>query len=180
VTALELGRCGEQDVAQVRLALPDESTTRFGAPATVILRYQFDQEGPAIGIQLRLADRTASRLPEASWLTINPIVTDPTGWRMSKLGTDVSPLDVVRNGNRNLHAVDAVRYDDDAITATIETEDAPVVAVGRPRILEFDNQYGDLANGFHLNLHNNIWGTNFRMWFDDDVVYRVRLSLVSG
>ena len=37
--------------------------------------------------------------PEAS-------VADPDTWAMSKLGSLVSPLDVVRNGSRSMHAVD--------------------------------------------------------------------------
>ena len=28
-----------------------------------------------------------------------------------------------------------------------------------------------------MNLHNNVWGTNFTMWFDDDLRFRFVLEL---
>jgi hypothetical protein len=29
----------------------------------------------------------------------------------------------------------------------------------------------------HVNLFNNVWGTNFRMWFDEDARFRFVLRL---
>jgi hypothetical protein len=94
------------------------------------------------------------------------------------LSTPVDPGDVVRNGRRNLHATDGrLSYWDGGSSVEIATLDAPVVAVGRPRFLTFDNHLPDLTHGFHVNLHNNVWGTNFRMWFDEPMTYRFELTL---
>lgn len=177
VKSFKIGSEDECDVAQLRLELPEDATALYGAPATVVARFRFDRERQRIEIRLHLGGRVAARLPEASWLTINPIVAEPSSWQMFKLGTQLSPLHVVENGNRNLHSVEMLSYNDDESSIRIEPLDSPVVGIGEARILEFDNHYGDLAQGFHLNLHNNVWGTNFRMWFDDDMTYRVRLSL---
>lgn len=45
---------------------------------------------------------------QALWVQFTPDakVADPDTWAMSKLGSLVSPLDVVRNGSHSLHAVD--------------------------------------------------------------------------
>ena len=58
---------------------------------------------------------------------------------------------------------------------TIESLDAPLVAPGKPALLNFDNQQPPLENGMHFNLYNNIWGTNFPMWFEEDARFRFLL-----
>ena len=98
---------------------------------------------------------------------------------LEKMGDLVSPLDVVRNGNRNLHAIDRkIVYKEGAVCFAIESLDAPLVSPGTLRLLEFDNSEPQLEKGMHFNLHNNVWGTNFRMWYDDDTLFRfsVRFS----
>ena len=54
----------------------------------------------------------------------------------------------------------------------IETLDAPLVAPGEPSLLNFNNIQPALEKGFHFNLYNNVWGTNFPMWYDDDARFR--------
>lgn len=175
--SLSLGSEESVDIAELTLDFPAEATVTYGAPRTVILRYLFDRRAPRLDIHLNVRDRVASRLPQATWLTINPIVAEPTQWTIHKLGTPIDPHYVVKNGNRNLHAVDSLTYQDSASNVELHPLDSPIVAMGQAHILEFDNTINDLTNGFHLNLHNNLWGTNFRMWYDDDITHRVRLSL---
>ncbi|WP_229106726.1 hypothetical protein [Paenibacillus sp. 1001270B_150601_E10] len=121
-----------------------------------------------------------SRLPEASWFSFVPLVDNPNAWEMDKMGKRISPLTVVRDGNRNMHGVQSGLYYDAADGAVvIETLDAPLVCPGQARLLQFDNTYAPLTGGFHFNLHNNVWGTNFMMWFEDDMQFRFRLTLNS-
>ena len=94
----------------------------------------------------------------------------------SKLGTPVDPQSVVRNGNRSLHAVAEVTHTA-ARPFSLRPLDAALVAVGPPALLRFDNAVPDPDDGFHVNLHNNVWGTNFTMWFDDDLRFRFLLEL---
>jgi hypothetical protein len=98
---------------------------------------------------------------------------------MNKLGSAISPLDVIKNGNRKLHAVESgVMYHDRQSEMQIETFDTALVAPGEPSLLNFNNRQPNLKNGMHFNLLNNVWGTNFPMWFDDDA--RFRFDLVFG
>src|SRR5690606_27005263 len=107
-----------------------------------------------------------------------PAVRNADKWRIQKLGQWVSPLDVVSNGARTLHAFDrGVRYDDGQLKLQIDSLDATLVAPGQPALLDFHNQLPDLNQGMSFNLFNNIWGTNFTMWFDDDASFRFRLAV---
>ena len=92
------------------------------------------------------------------------------------MGKWISPLEVVRNGSRKLHAVGrGLLYRDDERELAIETLDAPLVAPGEPSLLDFNNTQPPLEKGWHLNLYNNVWGTNFPMWYDEDARFRFDL-----
>ncbi|MGT2462274.1 DUF5054 domain-containing protein [Sinomonas atrocyanea] len=169
---------GDGEAITVRCAMPEHAVADFGAPRQIEVTYRTREESDAIDIELSTFGKEANRLPEASWFSFSPKVGNPNLWRMDKLGTLVSPLAVVRNGNRSLHSVGrGLHYRGSDGQVAVTTLDAPLVAPGAPRLLEFDNTFADLEDGFHFNLHNNVWGTNFRMWFDEDMKYRFTLDL---
>ena len=61
-----------------------------------------------------------------------------------------------------MHAVlDGLHYQGPEGALGIETLDAPVVALGRKHPWYFTREQPDLAKGFHFNLFNNAWGTNY-------------------
>lgn len=165
------------DIARVSAVMPDDACEERGAPREVELTYTFDHSAPTISVQLRLSGKDAYRLPEASWMRIAPLVDNPNRWNLRKLGSLVDPGRVVRNGNRTMHSVEAIEYANGIELAEIVSVDAPLVALGRPGLLQFDNTFNALDDGFYFNLHNNVWGTNFRMWFDEDVAFEFELTL---
>lgn len=169
----------------VVVALPDGATTRSGAPARVELHLTdaSPAAGPArLGLELRWDDKPANRLPEATWLGFRPVVADPDAMVLDKLGHDVSPLDVVSGGNRQLHAVgDGVRWPGPDGTLALRTLDAPLVAPGgRPRPLRFTRDQPDLDAGVWVCLHDNLWGTNFPMWSEGRARFRFELEWRPG
>ncbi len=90
-----------------------------------------------------------------------------------KMNQFVSPLDVMENGNRHLHAVTKdVKYSDANGTFTLETLDAPLIAPGQRHLLRFDNEQPDMREGIHVNLFNNLWGTAFPQWYEQDMRFR--------
>lgn len=94
------------------------------------------------------------------------------------MGMLISPLDVAGKGNRNLHAIDrGVFYRGEEVNLCIESIDAPLVAPGKARLFEFDDSQPPLEQGFHFNLHNNRWGTNFPMWYEEDAQFRFRIVI---
>ena len=54
--------------------------------------------------------------------------------------------------------------------------DAHLVAPGEPLLYAFPDRQPELAGGLHLNLVNNLWGTNFPMWCGDDLAFRATLE----
>ncbi|MFC5404078.1 DUF5054 domain-containing protein [Cohnella soli] len=181
VRSLRLERQADGDKVLARLEMPPDVCRLYGAPRQLMIVYLFHSDEPAIDVELHWQDKQACRLPEASWFSFVPAVDNPNRWTMDKLGELVSPLSVVKNGNRNMHAVgNGLYYDGADGTLIIETLDAPIVCPGEPRLLQFDNTFAPLEGGFHFNLHNNVWGTNFRMWFEEDMKFRFRLTFGSN
>ncbi|MET9344887.1 DUF5054 domain-containing protein [Nonomuraea sp. NPDC003804] len=163
------------NTAALELTLPHELVSATGAPRRIRIEYRFPSGRGPIRIQLDVRGREASRLPEASWFGFHPAPADGA-WTLHKLGLPVDPRRIVSRGNRTLHAATAVQRDG-VNSLRLRTVDAPLVAVGAPALLRFDDAPPAPENGFSVNLHNNIWGTNFRMWFDDDMRYRFELEL---
>ncbi|SDR76901.1 DUF5054 domain-containing protein [Microterricola viridarii] len=172
---------GDATTLALRLELPAEACEHWGGARDIRLSYRFPHRPGPIQITLDLAGKDASRLPEAGWLGFRPR-TGAGEWRLDKLGTAVDPQDVVRNGGHALHAVGAVRHRGEGAAGGLSLQplDSPLVAVGEPKLFRFDNAVPDPDAGFHVNLHNNVWGTNFTMWFDDDLRSRFVLELHSN
>lgn len=178
--ALRFVKQVDHDVVQMELTVDAEARNDYGAPRKLIVTYAFHKRAPLIDVELHWFGKPACRLPEASWFTFAPLVDNPNLWQMDKLGQLVSPLSVVKDGNRNMHAVGTgLHYEGADGSCTIRTFDAPVVCPGEGRLLQFDNTFAALDGGFHFNLHNNVWGTNFRMWFENDMKFRFQLELRS-
>ena len=98
----------EQEAVLLLLDLPAEAHERFGAPGQLSIEVVFPRAEPRVDFVVQWFDKPASRLPEAAWFSFVLPDHGPRwrrSWRMDKLGEWVSPLDVVRNGNRRLHAV---------------------------------------------------------------------------
>ena len=97
---------------------------------------------------------------------------------MQKSGQKVSPFDVVEGGNRHMHAID------DRITCrnsnhelTILSPDAPLVALGVPIPALLHARGAAAPKGVRFNLFNNAWGTNYIMWYAEDMRFRFQLVL---
>ncbi|HCE43515.1 MAG TPA: hypothetical protein DET40_08205 [Lentisphaeria bacterium] len=91
---------------------------------------------------------------------------------------EVSPLEVVSNGQRNLHGVNpGILFKEGKQTVRINSLDAALVAPGRPRILEFDGSQPDMKGGMHFCLYNNMYPTNFPLWFEGDAVFRFEIRI---
>ncbi|UAL52064.1 DUF5054 domain-containing protein [Metabacillus dongyingensis] len=168
------------DRVYVNLRLPVQAAELYGAPREVEIIYTFLKHEPTIDIEMNWFEKDANRLPEAIWFSFSLQVDNPSLWKMDKMGTLISPYEVVKNGNRNLHGIQSgVTYHGADGWAVIETKDVPLVSPGEKRLLQLDNKPSNLENGFHFNLYNNVWGTNFPMWYEEDAKFRFSLKLHS-
>jgi hypothetical protein len=174
---------GDRHEVLVRAAFGGVAVDRLGAPAELWTRWcWWATGGPGRGgAELEgtvwWADKAANRLPEALWCSFVPVVAEPHRWTLDKLGQAVSPLDVVRRGGRSLHAVgEGMAYDGPDGPLRIATPDAPLVAPGRPNLLDADPPLPELAGGFHVLLADNCWGTNFAMWIEGPARFRFTIA----
>jgi hypothetical protein len=82
-----------------------------------------------------------SSITGAIWLSITPDVSDWGSWYMQKMGQRVAAGDVVSKGARRLHAVTGpIRYALAGHEFAVESLDAPLIAVGQPELLNFDDR----------------------------------------
>lgn len=146
------------------LEFPAEARELFGAPERAALYITLEEN--QILFDFAWWDKHANRTPEAFWIGMNP---NASGLELVKLGQNVNPADVIYNGGRQLHGIDlGVKYND----LSIESLDAGTVAVEKTSLWNFSNEIPDAEKGVWFNLYNNVWGTNFTMWYDEDARYR--------
>ncbi len=176
---LEIAEAGDDCHLLAHLDIHDPEAVASGRaafPQQMYLKLTLPSAEPVIQLELSWFQKPATRMPEALWLTFNPNVSDPKGWMMDKSGEPVSPFDVVAAGSRHLHAVSTgFSYRDAKHSFTVETLDAPLIALGERSPLNFSRAQPDLSSGVHCNLFNNAWGTNYIMWFGEDMRFRFQL-----
>ena len=160
------------------LSLPGKAVSQYGAPGELFVEVTVPLEVPELKFELQWFDKPACRLPEALWFSFVPRLPGGGSWTMEKLGQWVSPLDVVRNGSRHLHGVgQGVRWEKGPVSLAIDSLDAALVAPGERSLLNFSNHQPALARGMQFLLYDNLWGTNFPMWFSEDARFRFTLRI---
>lgn len=154
------------------LRIDDPETAKSGTvawPRKMFLELVLPDDAPIVEMNFYWFGKVANRLPEAAWLSFHPAVSGNGKWLLEKSNELISPFDVVPGGNRHMHAVTReIRCDN----FTIDTLDAPVVALGVKSPIFFTRDQPDLTKGLHFCLHNNTWGTNYVQWFGEDMRFR--------
>jgi hypothetical protein len=162
-----------------RLEIKDEEAFQSGRasfPRKIFLELVLPKAEPVIELTLSCFQKPATRFPEALWLTFNPIAEGKNGWSLDKSGEPISPFDVVISGGRHMHSLSkGFEYQQAGHKFAVETLDAPVVALGERMPLRFSNTQPDLSAGIHSSLFNNAWGTNYIMWYAEDMRFRYKL-----
>jgi hypothetical protein len=171
--------CEETDTAHrivVRLLIHDEESFQSGIaafPRAIFYELRLPKAEAVIHLYMSTFEKPATRMPESMWLTFNPIAEDPKGWTLDKSDEQVSPFDVVANGNRHMHGLwKGFEYRKAGHAFEVETIDAPVVSLGIRSPLVFSNDQPDMSKGVHVNLYNNAWGCNFISWYGEDMSFR--------
>lgn len=138
-----------------KLEFDKEIETKYGLPYFYLIIKDKN-------IEIKWYNKKNSRLPQACWFKIKGLDEE---WKLNKMGEWISPeniigsplISAVENGVRNKSVV-------------IETIDTALVAPYGRRLLHY-NEKG-LKQDLYFNLYNNIWNTNFPMWYSDDAVFR--------
>ncbi len=165
VTGINLRK--EEQGPLVIVLLDAEKESPRGAPMKMVLHYRFNDDGQLASITLDWMDKEATRLPQALWLTVAVQPKTPGKWKMRKIGYDLDLDTTVENGSRSLHAVEQVSYEGEK-RVVIKNLDSPLVSLDARKLLFFDNVLPEGNGVFQFNLLNNIWNTNFPLWYEQD------------
>jgi hypothetical protein len=162
------------------LVIDDPASAAAGLaawPASLYLDIAMPKATPQLQIRFTSLGKPQNRVPEAMWLTFDPITGGAQGWELDKVGQPVRPAEVVRGGGRSMHAVsERLRYRNTRGTFELATLDAPVVALGARSPLGFSLELPTIEDGIHIGLYNNAWGTNYPQWCGGDWMYRFTLT----
>lgn len=150
-------------------------TAAYQNGSAVLCRLDFDEKlAPEYGlphiwasidgnaIEITFFGRKALRMPNAFWF--KPVGMEEN-WQIRKLGRWISADNVV--GSPLIAATD---YGVKNSKHEIETLDATLVAPYGRRLLDFEQNPS--KQDLYFNLYNNIWDTNFPMWYTSDTRYR--------
>lgn len=149
-----------------------------GSPEEIYVELAFPNKKKEIQATLKWFGKQAYRLPEASWFSFISI-ENKGDWFIDKMGGMVNFRDVESHGNRKVHAcTEGVKLKmADETKISVASLDAPLAMFGNSSLLDFNNELPKSEDGVHFCLFNNVWGTNFTMWFDEDMQYRFIVEL---
>ena len=117
-------------------------------------------------VTLKWFGKKAARYPQACWFKFRGLAES---WEISKMGQWLSPEDVI--GSPLISAVDeGVRNQD----VRIRPLDSPLVAPFGRRLLQYNVK--DAQEDLWFCLYDNIWNTNFPMWYSDDGLFRFEVE----
>ncbi|HTO27107.1 MAG TPA: DUF5054 domain-containing protein, partial [Devosia sp.] len=166
-----VGRDGRTAVAQ----LPEDARALLGGP----VRHELSIRGldaHRVAVTLVLRDKPANRMPEAGFFSFTP--AQATNWSLLKMGLWHDGSNIVRRGGGQLQAVEAVRAMTAAGALEIDLLDAGLIAPASADFMPFRSEVPDYSAGMRINLYNNKWGTNFPMWWEGTVEFRLIVKLV--
>ncbi len=167
----ELESCvAEGNQVVINCRMPAESSERFGAPRKIQTVLTLEEK--RVLIDFAWFEKDPNRMAEALWLRFTPVVKDPHGWRIEKIGQMINPFHHVKRGGVQDYTMGLVKNGD----LNFDFYDGGLITFGKPNLLNYRD---DLITGEELsvNLSNNIWGTNFRMWNGDDGRIRIVISV---
>jgi hypothetical protein len=132
---------------------------------------------PCVDLEVTLHDKPADPWPEAGWLCL-PFKIDQPRFRLGRLGSLVDPArDIVPGANRHLFAVNTglMFTGADGAGLGICPIDHPLVSLDEPGCWRYSTDFVPKRPVAFVNLFNNQWTTNFRLWNEGTWTSRVRL-----
>ena len=145
------------------------SHSYYGSPSQFWMNYTFESSDSLV-MELLWMDKTTTRLGEATMLNFHFDKPSDNVVVLFDDKNEASMFDVVLNGSQLQHGGHGVRTDNFTVyshhvqlvcpIATAPIEQATVFPVPLTPIKQ--------AAGVAFNLHNNIWSTNYVMWYPFD------------
>ncbi len=164
---------GQERICEVSFRKDERIDSRVYPEHTVIGYERLSRN--KVEMTVSLINKPKNRLTEAYWLSFVP--EDIIKVVAEKTGQEVDLENVVAGGNRQMHGID--RYVDIYTSSgkfRITSPDAFLIAAGERDAINFSREKPELSKGVHFCLFNNLWGTNFSMWWGGSVSFRFTIE----
>lgn len=164
-----------QGPVSVAAVMASPATAELGHAVTT--RVSLDRDQPYVDLEVTLHDKPADPWPEAGWLCLPFRVATPQ-FRLGRLGGVVDPAkDVVPGTNRHLFGLNTGLSitDGQGRGVGLCPLDSPLVSLGTPGCWKYSLDFVPQQPVVYVNLFNNQWTTNFRMWNEGTWTARVRV-----
>jgi len=161
----------------VSVAATMHAATTTELPHAVTTRVILYAGEPYLDLEVTLHDKPADDWPEAGWICL-PVNASQPQFRVGRLGGIADPArDFVRGSNHDLQAVNTgvTIADAEGRGVGICPLDSPLVSLDRPGLFKYSPDFVPSRPAVFVNLFNNQWTTNFRLWNEGTWTMRVRL-----
>jgi hypothetical protein len=164
----------EETVASVDAIMEAAATTNLPAVTTRLILYR-DQLWA--DLEITVHDKPFDAWPEAGWLCL-PLNVNAPQYRLGRLGSLIDPAhDIVTGANRHMFGINT------GVSLTDKTGcgvgfcpiDYPLVSLDTPGCWRYSLDFVPKKPMAYVNLFNNQWSTNFRLWNRGTWTSRVRL-----
>ncbi|MDR3186379.1 MAG: DUF5054 domain-containing protein [Christensenellaceae bacterium] len=159
----------------IKLSIDEKLNNELGAPKEAQITYRFSVK--KLIIEICWIDKPKNRLTEAILFRLHPaFIENPLYYK--KLGLDIDANKIVENAGRNLSAVESALISTVAGSFSILNIHAPLLARGDGNFLHFEkSKLKDIyKDGISYVLHNNVWGTNFPLWYGDNARFLFEIT----
>ncbi len=145
-------------------------------------RLTLHENMPFADWSITLKDKPADPWPEAGWICLPFKVSEPT-FHLGRLGSVVDPTeDLVPGANHDLFGVNTgvAVLDNEGLGVGVCPLDHPLVSLDEPGCWKYRRTFVPHRPHVFINVHNNQWTTNFRLWNEGTWTSRVRLWTIHG
>ncbi len=151
-------------------------------PTPVATRLTLYRDLPWLDWEITVHDKPFQPWPEAGWMCL-PFKVDEPAFHLGRLGSIVDPAkDIVAGCNFHQFALNG------GLTVTDPAGrgvglcplDSPLVSLGEPGCWKYSKEFTSRQPRVYINLFNNQWTTNFRLWNAGTWSSRVRVWSVDG
>ena len=146
-------------------------------PHRVLSNLRLYADQPYADLQVTVVQKPADPWPEAGWLCLPFKVASPT-FRLGRLGSVIDPAtEIVRGANRNLFTINTgvTIFDPQGRGVGFCAIDNPLLSLDTPGCWKYSLDFVPKRPTAYINLFNNQWTTNFRLWNEGVWTSRVRL-----
>lgn len=149
----------------------------YGVPSSMYNIITINSDEMYIDFELRWINKTATRIPETLWFKMNPL--NCNDYMVDKLGESVDIGHVLNNGSFHLHSTTGnvtCSILSGNVKVNVEAVDTALVGFipeGAIELTPFPTPFKNVSEngkntGFGFILYDNIWGTNYPVWYPFD------------